>query len=77
MPCSGCSSLHEVNPNLKKRRKKSDIVTDRKKLEKVVFLEEVFLHKKISNKDVYVDYDTMVDIPEDAVKQYGDLTTLK
>ena len=67
MPCSGCSSLHEVNLNLKKRRKKSYIVTDRKKLEKVVFFEEVFLHKKISNKDVYVDYDTMANIPKDAV----------
>ena len=55
----------------------SYIVTYRKKLEEVVFVEEEFLLKKIGNRDVYVDYGAMTDIPEDAVKQYGDLTALK
>ena len=36
----------------------------------MVFVEEEFLHKKISNKDVYVDHSAMANIPEDAVKQY-------
>ena len=55
----------------------SYIKTYRKKLENVVFDEEEFLHKKISNKDVYVDYGAIADIPEDAVNQYGELTILK
>ena len=55
----------------------SYIKTYRKKLENVVFDEEEFLHKKISNKDVYVDYGAITDIPEDAVNQYGELTILK
>ena len=55
----------------------SYIVAYRKKLEEVVFVQEEFLHKKLSNKDVYVDYGAMADIPEDAVKQYGYLTALK
>ena len=55
----------------------SDIVTYRKKLEEVVFVEEEFLYKKISKKDVYVDYGATTDIPQDAVEQYGDLTALK
>ena len=66
-----------------KRRKysatliQSYIETYRKKLEEVVFIEEEFLYKKISKKDVYVDYGATADIPQDAVKQYGDLTALK
>ena len=55
----------------------SYIVTYREKLEEVVFVEEGFLQKKISKKDVYMDCGAMTDIPEDAVKQYGDLTALK
>ena len=55
----------------------SYIVTYKEKLEEVVFVEEGFLQKKISKKDVYMDYGAMTDIPEDAVKQYGDLTALK
>ena len=55
----------------------SYIATYRKKLEEVVFVEEEFLYKKISKKDVYVDYGATADIPQDAVKQYGDLTALK
>ena len=43
----------------------------------MVFVEKEFLHKKISKKDVYVDYGATADIPQDAVKQYGDLTALK
>ena len=55
----------------------SYIATYRKKLEEVVFVEEEFLYKKISKKDVYVDYGATADIPQDAGKQYGDLTALK
>ena len=55
----------------------SYIATQRKKLEEVVFVEEEFLYKKISKKDVYVDYGATADIPQVAVKQYGDLTALK
>ena len=51
-------------------------VTYRKKLEEVVFVYEEFLHKNMANKDVYVDYGAMAGIQEDAVKKYGDLTTL-
>ena len=55
----------------------SYFVTYRKKLEEVVFFEEEFLHKKIRNKDVYVDYSAMADIPEDAVKHHGDWIALR
>ena len=41
----------------------SYIVTYRKKLEEVSFVEVEFLYKKISKKDVYVDYGATVDIP--------------
>ena len=41
----------------------SYIVTYRKKLEEVAFVEVEFLYKKISKKDVYVDYGATVDIP--------------
>ena len=41
--------------------------------------EEVFLHKKINNKYMYVDYGSTKDIPEDgcSLRLYGDLTALK
>ena len=55
----------------------SYIVTYRKKIEEVVFVKKEFLHKKISKKDVYVDYGAMADIPQDAVNQYDDLRALK
>ena len=55
----------------------SYIATYRKKLEEVVFVDEEFLYKKISKKDVYVDYGARLSIPQDAVKQYGDFTALK
>ena len=44
------------------------IVTCRKKPEEVVFVKEEFLEKKISSKNVHVDYGTMADIPYNAVK---------
>ena len=50
----------------------SYIATYRKKLEEVVFVEEEFLYKKISKKDVFVDYGATADILQDAVKQYGE-----
>ena len=37
----------------------------------MVFVEEEFLYKKISKKDVYVDYGATADISQVAVKQYG------
>ena len=41
--------------------------TYKKKLEEVVFVEEGFLYKKTSKKDVYVDYGATADnIPQDA-----------
>ena len=55
----------------------SYIATYRKKLKEVAFVEEEFRYRKISKKDVYVDYGTTADIPQVAVKQYGDLTALK
>ena len=38
--------------------------------------DEEFLHKKINNKDVHVNYGSTGSIPEDAVRLYGDLTAL-
>ena len=37
-----------------------------------------FLHKKINKKEVYVDYGSSEDVPEDAcsLRPYGDLTAL-
>ena len=55
----------------------SYIATRRKKLEETVFVEEQFLYEEISKKNVYVDYGATADILQDAVKQYGDLTTLR
>ena len=55
----------------------SYIATYRKKLKEVVFVEEEFLYNKISKRDIYVDYGATAYIPQDAVKQYGDLTALK
>ena len=49
----------------------------RKKLEEVVFVEEEFLYKKISKKDVYVDCGATAVIPQVSVKQYEDLAALK
>ena len=46
----------------------SYIATYRNKLEEVAFVEEEFLYKKISKKDVFVDYGATADISQDAVK---------
>ena len=51
----------------------SYIATYRKKLEEVAFVEEVFLHQKISKKDVYVDYGAAADIPQVAVMHYMEI----
>ena len=42
----------------------------RKNLQSVVFAEEEFLHERIQ-KDVPVNLTATMNIPEDAVKQYG------
>ena len=55
----------------------SYVVTYKNKPEEVVFVEEEFLYEKISKKDVYVDYGVTDDIPQDPVRQNGDLTALK
>ena len=56
----------------------SCFITIRRNLKKVDFTVEEFLHKKIKNKDLYVDYGASEDIPEDvcSLRQYGDVTTL-
>ena len=79
-PRAGVEGLNDIRTTISSENiqlLQSYIVTYRKKLEEVVFVEEEFLLKKISNRNVYVDYGAMADIPEDAVKQYGDLTALK
>ena len=79
-PRAGVEGLNDIRTTISSENiqlLQSYIVTYRKKLEEVVFVEEEFLLKKIGNRDVYVDYGAMTDIPEDAVKQYGDLTALK
>ena len=40
--------------------------------------DEEFLHKKINNRDLYVDYGSTKDIPDNAcsLRLYGDLTAL-
>ena len=79
-PRAGIEGLHEIRAVISSENNQllqSYIATYRKKLEKVLFVEEEFLYKKISKKDVYVDYGATADIPQDAVKQYGDLTALK
>ena len=43
-------------------------MTYRDKLEGMVFVDKVFLQRKISNKDVYVNYSAMADGIKDAVK---------
>ena len=43
----------------------------------MIFAGEELLHKKVNNKEVYVNYDAVTDFTEDdAVKKYGDLTAL-
>ena len=38
-------------------------VTYRKRLEEVIFVNKEFLHENINNKDVYVDYSAITNIP--------------
>ena len=83
LPCcprAGMEGLNEIRTAISSENiqlLKSYVATYRKKLEEVVFVEEEFLYKKISKKYVYVDYGATADIPQDAVKQYGDLIALK
>ena len=79
-PLAGMEGLNEMRTAFSSENiqlLQSYVATYRKKLEEVVFVEEEFLYEKISKKDVYVDYCATADIPQDAVKQYGDLTALK
>ena len=73
----GLNEIHAAINSENVQLLRSYVATYRKKLEEVVFVEEEFLYEKISKKDVYVDYGATADIPQDAVKQYGDLTALK
>ena len=54
------------------KRENDDLLSPRHK-----FLRYRNLCKKISKKEVYVDYGATADITQDAVKQYGDLTASK
>ena len=70
-PRAGTEGLNDIraaisNENIQLLQ--SYIATYRKKLEEVVFVEEEFLYKKISKKDVYADYGATTDIPQAAVK---------
>ena len=84
LPCcsrGGMNGLNESHTAVSSRENiqllQSYIVTYRKKLKEVAFVEEEFLYKKLSKKDVYVDYASTADMAEDAVEQYQDLTLLK
>ena len=69
-PRADMKDLREINTALDSNNiqlNQSYFVTYRKKLEEVIFVGEQFLHKKINKKGVYVEYDAMVDIPEDEV----------
>ena len=79
-PWAGLEGLNEIRTAISSENiqlLQSYIATYREKLEEVVFLEEELLYKKISKKDVYVDYGATADIPQHAVKQYRELTALK
>ena len=45
----------------------------KKNLESVVFVEEELLHERIQKEDVSVDLTATMNIPKDAVKQYGSM----
>ena len=83
LPCclrvgtEGLNGIHTAISSKNIQLLQSYIATYRKNFEEVVFVEEEFLYKKISKKDVYVDYGATAVIPQVAVKQYGDLTALK
>ena len=75
-PWAGMEGLNDIRTAISSENIQL-LQTYRKKLEEVVFAEEEFLYKKISKKDVYVDYCATAVIPQIAVKQYEDLTALK
>ena len=83
LPCcphAGMERLNDIRTAISSENiqlLQSYIATYRKKLEEVIFIEEEFLYKKVSKKDVYVDYGASAVIPQVAVKQYEDLTGLK
>ena len=49
----------------------------RKNFESVVFVVAEFLHERIQREDVSVDWIATMNIPEDAVKQYGSMVALR
>ena len=73
LPCcprAGVEGLNDIRTAISSRNielLQSNIATDWKKLKEMVFVEEEFLYKKISKKDVYVDYGATADISQDAV----------
>ena len=75
LPCrprAGMEGLNEIRTVFSSediQLLQSYIVNYRKKLEEGVFVEKEFLDKKISKKDVFVNYSAMADISEDADKQ--------
>ena len=73
----GLNEIHTASGGENIELLQSHIATYRKTLKEVLFLEEKFLYKKITKKDVYMNYGATADIPEDAVKQYRYLTALK
>ena len=79
LPCcprAGMEGLNDIRTAISSENIQL-LQTYRKKLKEVVFVEEEFLYKMMSKKDIYVDYGAMAVIPQVAVKQYGDLTALK
>ena len=75
-PRAGMEGLNDIRTAISSENIQL-LQTYRKKLEEVVFVDEEFLYKMITKKDVYVDYGATAVIPQVAVKQYGDLTALK
>ena len=74
-PWAGIEGLNEIRTAISGENiqlLQNYTATYRRKLEEVVVVEEELLYKKISKKDVYVDYGATADVPQDAVKQYGD-----
>ena len=71
LPCcprAGMEGLNDIRTAISSENIQL-LQTYRKKLKEVVFVEEEFLYKKISKKDVYVAYGATADIPQVAVKQ--------
>ena len=69
----GMKDLNEIRTVISRENiqlRQSYNATYRKKLEEVVFVKGDFLHKKISNKNIYKDYGAMPNIPEDAGRYF-------